>query len=486
MDVDYGMKKVLQYVREQGLLQPGDRVMAAVSGGADSVALLRVLEELRAELGIVLSVGHFNHKIRGAEAEADEQFVRELSERLGLEFYCGSGDVPAHAREKKLSLETAARELRHAWFAEIVGNGRAAKIATAHTLDDQAETVLMRVLRGAGTRGLAGIAPWQREKRLVRPLLEITRAEIEDYLRGLKQPWREDASNRDLSHTRNRVRHELLPLLQRGYNPAIRQTLADVGEVARAEDAFLEAQAAKEFQRRVREGKPGRDGRNVAAGQKQTLAIELAALSGIDPALQRRVLRRMAEELGGTLEFKHIQQILLQQTMRLAGEREGRRKLELPGGLIAMFTLRELQITREVPATLAEYCYKLTVPGEVAVPELGATIRAQVVRAEAGNKGYNPALLLDRKLLAAELTVRNWRAGDRFFPAHTHSPKRVKELLQAGRLGQDLSAAERKAWPVIESGGEIVWMRGFPVPAAFETRSEQAVLIEEIRTDSQW
>ncbi|HYL92926.1 MAG TPA: tRNA lysidine(34) synthetase TilS, partial [Alphaproteobacteria bacterium] len=149
-------------------------------------------------------------------------------------------------------------------------------------------------------------------------------------------------------------------------------------------------------------------------------------------------------------------------------------------------TLRELQITREVPATLAEYCYKLTVPGEVAVPELGATIRAQVVRAEAGNKGYNPALLLDRKLLAAELTVRNWRAGDRFFPAHTHSPKRVKELLQAGRLGQDLSAAERKAWPVIESGGEIVWMRGFPVPAAFETRSEQAVLIEEIRTDSQW
>src|SRR5215472_4113626 len=139
------VEKVLRYIRDQRLIVPGDRVAVAVSGGADSVALLRVLLELRRELGAVLSVAHFNHKIRGAEADADEQFVRQLAQTFQVEFYCGSADAPAHAREQKMSLETAARELRHSWFAELVQDQKADKVATAHTQDDQAETVLMRI-----------------------------------------------------------------------------------------------------------------------------------------------------------------------------------------------------------------------------------------------------------------------------------------------------------------------------------------------------
>src|SRR5262249_14846902 len=153
--------KVLKYIREQRLLQPGERVAVAVSGGADSVALLRLLLELRPELGIVLSVAHFHHQIRGAEADADQQFVSGLAQQSQLEFHSGSANAPAHARDHKLSLESAARELRHRWFRELAEQGRADKIATAHTLDDQAETVLMRILRGAGVRGLSGIAPEQ-------------------------------------------------------------------------------------------------------------------------------------------------------------------------------------------------------------------------------------------------------------------------------------------------------------------------------------
>src|SRR5690242_972157 len=196
------MEKVLRYIREQRLFQPGDRVAVAVSGGADSVALQRVLLELRQELGIVLSVAHFHHRIRGAEAAADQEFVRELAQQFELEFHSGSADVPAYARDRKLSLETAARELRHKWFAELIRQERADKIATAHTLDDQAETVLMRILRGTGVRGLAGIAPAQKAKHLVRPLLGVSRQEIETYLAAIHQSWRTDSTNLDLSHTR--------------------------------------------------------------------------------------------------------------------------------------------------------------------------------------------------------------------------------------------------------------------------------------------
>ena len=237
-------EKVFKYIRQQRLLRPGERVAVAVSGGADSVALLRVLLELREELGIVLSVAHFHHQIRGAEADSDQQFVADMARQFQLELHTGSANVPAHARESKLSLESAARELRHRWFRELVEQGHTDKIATAHNLDDQAETVLMRILRGTGVRGLAGIAPEQREKRLVRPLLGITRAEIEDYLNSIQQPWRTDSTNLDLSHTRNRVRHVLLPLLGKDFNPAIRQTLAELGELARLEDDYWRKELA--------------------------------------------------------------------------------------------------------------------------------------------------------------------------------------------------------------------------------------------------
>src|SRR5579864_4159403 len=156
------LEKVVKYIREQQMLRPGERIAVACSGGADSVALLHVMAELRETLGVVLSVAHFHHQIRGAEADADQQFVQDLAAKYKLEFHLGSGNVPAHADEQKISIETAARDLRHQWFAELVSDGKTELIATAHTLDDQAETVLMRILRGTGARGLAGIAPAQK------------------------------------------------------------------------------------------------------------------------------------------------------------------------------------------------------------------------------------------------------------------------------------------------------------------------------------
>jgi tRNA(Ile)-lysidine synthase len=496
--------KVQKQIREQRLLVPGDRVAMGVSGGADSVALLRLLLELREALGIVLSVAHFHHQIRGAEADADQQFVRELAEKYQLEFYSGLADVPAHARERKLSLESAARELRHGWFAGLVAGGCTDKIATAHTLDDQAETVLMRILRGTGARGLAGIAPEHKEKHLIRPLLGATRNEIEEYLNEIQQTWRNDSSNQDLHHTRNRLRHTLLPLLESEFNPAIRQTLADLAEVARAEDEYWRNELASLLPRIVREGKPTRSGRSASGNASDTLALELSALRSLPQAVQRLVLLQTAAQLGAVLEFKHIQQLA-----ELIHCPQSVGAVSLPGNLQAECSLRELRFSLKPPEVPQCYGYPLAIPGEVHIPELGKTIRARVLTAlptQAQNRGgngeslsihaqerrangeplkptisgYNMDSLLSRTLLAPQLTVRNWRTGDRFFPAHSHSPKKVKELLQSSRLGVQLSSGERKLWPVIESAGEIVWMRGFPVPQAFMAQRGEAVLIEEI------
>src|SRR4051812_32288001 len=237
---------LLQFVRQHKLFSAGDRVGMAVSGGADSVALLRVLLELRSELGIVLSVVHFHHGIRGAEADADEEFVRQLAGEHGLgdALFVEHGDAPAHAKAGKQSLETAARELRHRFFAQLVAERKLDKIATAHTLNDQAETVLMRLVRGAGTRGLAGIYPEQTEQAIVRPLLRVHRQEVEEYLRSLGQEWREDASNQDRQHMRNRVRHELVPAMQR-LNPGVLESLGRLADIARDEEAYWDEQVSR-------------------------------------------------------------------------------------------------------------------------------------------------------------------------------------------------------------------------------------------------
>ncbi|MBI1740838.1 MAG: tRNA lysidine(34) synthetase TilS, partial [Candidatus Koribacter versatilis] len=222
-------ERLLRTIRKQEMVKAGDRVAVAVSGGVDSVALLLLLLELRSELGIVLSVAHVNHKLRGEESDEDERFVAELARSQDLALH----SCAAPLDQKPVSgIEAAARKLRYAFFRQLAREGRVSKIATAHTLDDQAETVLLRILRGTGLRGLAGIHPrlvLEEEGRafgeVIRPLLGIRRAELEEFLRERGQPWREDSSNRDPVYLRNRVRHRVLPLLKENFGPAAVENL---------------------------------------------------------------------------------------------------------------------------------------------------------------------------------------------------------------------------------------------------------------------
>jgi tRNA(Ile)-lysidine synthase len=263
------------------------------------VALLRLMLELRQELGIVLSALHFNHKLRGEESDADERFVADLARRHRLDLRCDQGDVQAHAAEKHLSLEAAARKMRYEYFVRLLQAGELNRVATAHTLDDQAETVLMRVVRGAGTRGLAGIYPQlsvassQFSVSIIRPLLGIRRSELEAYLREAGQEWREDSSNRDLRHTRNRVRHGILPRLERNLNPAVREALAETAEIARAEEGYWESEVARVLPQVWRGG-----------------ALNREILAKLPLSLRRRVIRAAAESLDLRLEFRHVEGIV--------------------------------------------------------------------------------------------------------------------------------------------------------------------------------
>ena len=296
-------------------------MLAAVSGGADSVAMLRLLLEFRAELGIVLAVAHFNHGLRGEQSAADEAFVADLAQQHGLELFVHGGDIREDALTSKQSIETAARAARYRWFAEIAAQQRFDCVATGHTLDDQAETVLLKFLRGAGTRGLAGIYPVvvRDGYRIVRPLLCVTRADVETYLASLAQGWREDESNLDHRFRRNRVRHELLPLLERDYNPQLRHLLADLATLSQGEQHYWDALVAQHL---------------VTSKSGELL---LNGFAELPLALQRRVLKRFAEAQGAALDFAHVEKL-----RRCAlGEL---RKAELPGDRIATRLNGALQI----------------------------------------------------------------------------------------------------------------------------------------------
>ena len=469
------LQRVAEYIRAHSLVRAGERVAVAVSGGADSVALLRILLELRNELGIVISAAHFHHGIRGVDADGDEAFVSDLASRYDLEFHVERGEAPTHAKQSSISLETAARELRHDFFKRILQQGKAHCVATAHTLDDQAETVLMKVLRGAGTRGLSGIFPDHRSAagRIVRPLLDVLREELRTYLRAAKQAWREDTSNADVNFARNRIRARVLPMLRDEVNPSVDHVLAHLAEIARGEEQYWNDQIARMLQLVIVPGEPARGG-----GRRQTsaqgIAIDIQKLCLQPLAVQRRLLRAAAEKVGRSMDFEQVEAVL-----RLISERAQRgaqkKTIELGEGWRIRLLFRELRFEFEAAKeSSAGYVLQLHVPGEVKLDALGTKIRARICKDNGSGKNasYNPHSV--QVSTASELVVRNWKAGDRFRPARHNSEKRVKELLYPLHLSEE----EKRLWPVVVAGDRIVWVRSIDSPE-LRTETGERLSIEE-------
>ncbi|QNI37965.1 tRNA lysidine(34) synthetase TilS [Edaphobacter albus] len=355
------MPTALPFSRDH--IQPGNRLCVAVSGGADSVALLLALHEAntakRDALGVGLSAAHVHHGIReAAESDADLAFVQDLCIQLDIPLHIHRADVPARAAENRETLEEAAREVRYAFFRTLIASGHADSILTAHTLDDQAETVLMKLLRGAWTEGISGIHPivsihqtGQRSGNILRPLLATRRSEIEAFLQSRNQPWHTDSTNADTAYTRNRVRHELLPQL-RTYNPSIDHTLANLAELAREEEFRWQAELARILPQLLLPGKPVRGGGRAVSTAPGTssVSIEIDRLRTLDPALRRRVLRAAARQLGFRLSFDDTTRLLALAgfaTLSTVAARSGA-SVHLASGLRAQRSARELQLSTEV------------------------------------------------------------------------------------------------------------------------------------------
>jgi tRNA(Ile)-lysidine synthase len=466
------------------MIRPGDRIGIGVSGGADSVALLRLLAELRGRLCVQLLVLHFHHQLRGAEADEDELFVAGLARELGFDFVPDRADVAGEARRNGWNLEDAARRLRYQFFASVADSHGLSRVAVAHTANDQAETVLAHLFRGTGPTGLAGIYPVA--GRIIRPLLDIGHDELREYLLRLNQPWREDATNGDTSRTRARIRHKLLPLLQREFEPASVAHLGRLAGLAREEELFWRALEDERFAALVLREPAGAVSLRIAdlmsplpmlapdnGGARPPGGIPLAPAL----ALSRRLVRRIFLELRGSrqqLTARHVENVL-----HLAAKSQSGARIELPGMLVErrfdrlMFSpvypgVRTETIARgHLPGPQFEYSIALPSSSEaswVIIPEIRRRFNLKVVDWPSGSRETTMGRdILDLDRLRWPLILRNWRAGDSYRPHRRRRVRKLKRMLLESRVPR----SDRTSWPVLTSAGALVWALGFSVADEF-------------------
>jgi tRNA(Ile)-lysidine synthase len=432
------LTRVAATIARYQMIAPGETVLVALSAGADSTALLHALVQLGDKLGCRVCACHIHHGLRGADADADAEQAGRLAESLGVGFSSARADVRTYSRERKLSLEAAAREVRYRLLEEAASSLGAHHIATGHTADDQAETVLLNLLRGAGPAGLAGIPPVR--GRIIRPLLEVTREQVRAYCWAHSLPYRADQSNRDLRFTRNRIRHEILPGLRR-IQPRVEDALCRLARVMREENAFVAAEATRRLE-------------EIATQVPEGWALPAAPFAELPPGLQRRVARAAIAKAKGDeldIEFERVEALVGLLTSGHSGAR-----IELPGGLQAFRAYGRVVIGKVAQAASAPTgVWDLPVPGEVEIAELGVAFRTS--RSRARRPAHDPFLaLLDTSKMNGPLQVRTWRPGDRFHPLG--APGRTK--LQDFFVNAKVPRAERHRVPLVLCGGRIIWVVG--------------------------
>lgn len=414
----------------------GELVLLGLSGGADSVALLHALLGLREPMGLRLAAAHLNHGLRGAESARDEAFVRELCAACGVALEVGQA---AGLRPGLSNLEERARELRCAFLARTARQEGAAHIALAHHADDQAETVLLRLLRGAGAGGLRAMAPVGPGK-LIRPMLELRRDEIAAYLEAIGARFVTDSSNFSPALDRNRVRHQLLPMLEREYAPRLRRRLVELAGEMRALDDLIGALAERELRSAL-----GPDG-----------ALDLARLPRLHPALANAVLRRFIEAAAGSL--RAIGRVHIGSLRRLCLEGPPNGRCDLPGGWRAVRQYGRLTLSRRRRGE-PRPPFRVTLPGKgtTAVEAAAMAFDAALM---APRDAVMPAdhwqALFDADQLGTGLVVRNFRPGDRIRPLGAGGSRKVKEVFIETRV----PAERRESFPVVVLGDRVAWLPG--------------------------
>ena len=439
------LERIKKTIQKYKLLEKKDRILIAYSGGVDSTGLINLLLELREEWSFELFLGHFNHKLR-QKADEDEQFVKRMARKYSLPLFVGSKDVRSSARAKKLNIEEAGRELRYDFLKKTALKIGGAKIATGHTMTDQAETFLMRLMRGSGLRGLAGIFPVV-EGMIVRPLIQIERKDIEAYLKEKRIECRIDESNLDRRFLRNRIRLDLIPYIQENFEPEIVSSLGRITSIIREENSLLEKIAQEKTKRAVLK-------------KNNRISLEVKPLSSLPRAMARRVVRDFISELRGNLReisFEDVESVLCL--------REGK-EFPLRKDHVLRREKDQIFLKGKIPPKI-RYEYRWEGKAPLDIKELKLKFEGKKIKRGSSLRldfDDQTRAFLDLGKLRFPLLVRNRREGDRYQPLGAPGQKKLKEIMRA--KGIPLSERERR--PVFLSGDKIVWILGLPVSEKFK------------------
>ena len=457
--------KIKKTLADHTMIEPGDSVLLGVSGGSDSVALLRGLLKLREELGIELAVAHLNHSARGDESNMDAQFVEKLGETLDVKTFIEKVDVAKEQAISKNSFQETARNIRLEFLQRTMSRIGANKIALGHTLDDQVETVLMNLLRGSGLKGMGGMSPVRFP--YIRPLFNCSRSDVIEFLKDKNVSYREDSSNKKMDYLRNRIRLELIPFLQKKYNPRITENLFEAAGIFRADNDWLEALEHREFERVVSK-----------SDNNSALTIALESFVSLPLALKRRLIRKGIQWLKGDL--RRISLVHIEDTLHLFNNSQKGKRIDLPDN-VEVLCLGDRVEFKRIPETdsrilpcdeniVSDWVKRLKIPGDTKIEKSDLTLKAEIINPSGTGfvSDQDNQAFLDFDKTGDNILIRFFQAGDRLQPLGMKGTKKLKSLFIDEKVPQEA----RSTIPILTTvNNDIIWVYGTRIADSYRVTS---------------
>lgn len=435
--------KVLSIVKEYDLIKENENIVIGVSGGPDSMALLYILLELKESIDFKIFVAHLNHGVRGKDAKKDQLFVEEECKKLNLPYYTKTISMVEYGKEKGITAEEAGRELRYGFFREILKKQGGGKIAVAHNKNDQAETVIMRFMRGTGIDGLKGMEFISED--IIRPILSINRAEIENYIEEKKIETVLDKTNLQPIYSRNKVRLELIPYIEENFNPNIIDTIWRISNLSQIDSEFLEKHSKKLFNQVVI-----KDGKN-------SIILDGRKILELDRSIQQRIIRNGIGKINGTLQGITESHVIFGLNLLLNGHTG--KSINIINNIVIRLNYNELIIEKEINIKKKDYIYELKYPGVEFVEELGYSFNMEIIDFQEGLKFEKSKYIgyFDLDKINGDLFLRNRRAGDRFTPFGMKGSKKIKDYF----IDEKINKESRDIIPILTDKNHILWLVGY-------------------------
>ncbi|HZJ83241.1 MAG TPA: tRNA lysidine(34) synthetase TilS, partial [Clostridia bacterium] len=445
------------------MLEPHDKIVVGVSGGADSIALIHIMDKIKDQIPMELFIAHIDHGLRGDAAREDSLFVKNIARDMGYRFFLKEAQVSKLSQDWKMSEEEAGREVRYKFFQEVLEEVQGQKIALAHHRDDQVETILYNIIRGTGLAGLSGMKPL-RDNLIIRPLLDVSRMEIEEYCHDNGFTYRDDHTNDEITYTRNRIRHLVIPMIEKDFNPNFSNTLVRMGDILRDEEEFIAEHSQYVFKK-------------IAKVEHNQVKLELDALCSCPRALMARIIRNGLQSLKGNLvglEYVHLDNI-----MDLLLNSQVGSTLDLPSGIRATKDYSYLVLSiGAIDEKLMDYEYHIDIPGERIIPELDMKISIEKAKEMGVSDKDSKCIYIDLNRVMGNISVRNRRQGDRFKPLGMKGIKKIKDFF----IDKKISRQDRDGIALLvdryNNKENIIWIAGHQMSEDYKVTRETKELLK--------